>query len=97
MACILFLLESNADAALPWVQRAAASIARMVERSTKPMIHAHCRTCSRDVMHAATARRLDPVSPFAHFVSSISFCILSPLRGRAGRCQARVLELQPDR
>jgi len=92
----LFLLESNADAALPWVQRAAALDPRMVEAQVyQAMIHAYLGHTAEALSYAATARHLDPVSPFAHFVSSISFCILSLFEEGADAAR-HVLELQPD-
>jgi len=92
----LFLLESNADAAMPWVQRAAALDPRMVEAQVyQAMIHAYQGHAAETFAYAATARRLDPVSPLAHFVSAISFCIL-PLFEEAADAARQVLELQPD-
>ena len=92
----LFLLESNADAALSWMQRAAALDPRMVEPQVyQAMIHAYLGHTAETRAYAATACRLDPVSPFAHFVSAISFCILS-LFEEATDAASRVLELQPD-
>ena len=92
----LFLLESNADAALPWVQRAAALDPRMVEAQVyQAMIHAYQGHAAETLAYASSARRLDPVSPFAHFVSAISFCVLS-LFEEAADAASHVLELQPD-
>jgi len=92
----LFLLESNAAAALPWVQRAAALDPRMVEAQVyQAMIHAYQGHAAETLAYASSARRLDPVSPFAHFVSAISFCVLS-LFEEAADAASHVLELQPD-
>jgi len=92
----LFLLESNAAAALPWVQRAAALDPRMVEAQVyQAMIHAYQGHAAEALAYASSARRLDPVSPFAHFVSAISFCVLS-LFEEAADAASHVLELQPD-
>ena len=92
----LFLLETNPDAALTWVQRAAALDPRMVEAQVyQAMIHAYQGHVAETLAYAATARRLDPVSPFAHFVSAISFCILS-LFEEATDAARQVLELLPD-
>jgi len=92
----LFLLESNAAAALTWVQRAAALDPRMVEAQVyQAMIHAYQGHAAETLAYASSARRLDPVSPFAHFVSAISFCVLS-LFEEAADAASHVLELQPD-
>ena len=96
----LFLLESNAAAALPWVQRAAALDPRMVEAQVyQAMIHAYQGHADETLAYTSSARRLDPVSPFAHFVSAISFCSTLALRGSGGRRQprARVAAGQYDR